>query len=81
MVSYSKSTNLKLTAAVVNDFVAETLDLMLEEFETHETSVKQEFGEDTLTALMSKNELQQVILEPAVQRLTGNVRQGHLDDS
>jgi len=62
LVKYSTSTSLQLGSADLNDFIDETLDLMSEEFETHATRVARELADPPPVALISKEELQQVLL-------------------
>lgn len=62
LVKYSTSASLQLKSANLNDFIEETLDLMSEEFETHATTVKRELAAPAPTGLISKEELQQVLL-------------------
>lgn len=62
LVSYSTSTNLKLESSSLNEFVEEILELMAEEFDTYATIVKPELATQGPEAFMSKNELQQAVL-------------------
>jgi signal transduction histidine kinase len=62
LVKYSTSTSLQLESGDLNHFLKETLDLMSEEFENHATTVTRAFAPEAPMAMMSKEELQQVVL-------------------